>query len=290
MLAILKALAIVLTSVFGVIGLLVEFKDKTTNRVTRGGKLILAGIGVTATLSLVMLVLEERSSQQKDDRLFSELEKAQTKFTTVSGRFEIKLPVHHPALADYGNRIRSQFSSDKKVSITDLAQLSAEPREAETIAYEFIRNNTLPSQISIHTASPEKGGRLLLRPDTASSPVVNYDKTPFALTASHQQFSLAFESFGSFVSITDLAGKVLEIRYGQRRRIAAIGTAASEVARLADEDAVLRRLTGELDTPKLELKFDNRTFAFSNFKKIIENDSVIFSTTIPRDLSEIETR
>jgi len=59
-----KAVSIVLTGAFGVLGLIKEFKNKETGRITKWGGVSLAGILVSTTLG-VFAQLRESSDQQK---------------------------------------------------------------------------------------------------------------------------------------------------------------------------------------------------------------------------------
>lgn len=57
-----KVVAIALTGFFGVLGLLKEFKDKETNRVTKWGKLSLAGILISTSFGIVVQFKEQQDS------------------------------------------------------------------------------------------------------------------------------------------------------------------------------------------------------------------------------------
>jgi hypothetical protein len=59
-----KAISILLTGAFGVMGLLKEFKDKTTGKITKWGAVSLAGILMFSTFGFIAQ-LKESSSQQK---------------------------------------------------------------------------------------------------------------------------------------------------------------------------------------------------------------------------------
>src|SRR5258708_39813537 len=59
-----KAISIVLTGFFGVLGLLTNFKDKNTGRITKWGKFSLAGILVSICMG-VAAQLKEVTAQQK---------------------------------------------------------------------------------------------------------------------------------------------------------------------------------------------------------------------------------
>jgi hypothetical protein len=60
-----KASSIVLTGAFGILGLVKEYKDKDTKKITTWGRISLAGILVSSTLG-VMAQLKESSNQERD--------------------------------------------------------------------------------------------------------------------------------------------------------------------------------------------------------------------------------
>jgi hypothetical protein len=63
-----KATSIVLTGAFGILGLLKDFKDKNTGRVTVWGRISLAGILLSTSLGVVAQ-LKESTDQRKSGRL-----------------------------------------------------------------------------------------------------------------------------------------------------------------------------------------------------------------------------
>jgi hypothetical protein len=74
---ILKLLSTVLAALFGVLALVVEFKDKETHKVTKWGKVALIGVVVSAIVSLTTQILDEvKSKQESDERRLAAEEQA----------------------------------------------------------------------------------------------------------------------------------------------------------------------------------------------------------------------
>ena len=59
---IVKFVSVVLTGCFAIFGLLIEYKDKATGKITKGGRLALVGIVLSTTLALVSQLIEQRKS------------------------------------------------------------------------------------------------------------------------------------------------------------------------------------------------------------------------------------
>src|SRR4051794_18195393 len=62
-----KFLGVITTAGFGVLGLLTNYKDKDTNKITRWGKYALSGIITGAVLTLLAQVLEFVRKQDQDE-------------------------------------------------------------------------------------------------------------------------------------------------------------------------------------------------------------------------------
>src|ERR1051325_5097224 len=89
-----KVASIILTGAFGVLGLLKEFKNKDTGRITRAGVISLAGIFVSVTFG-VMAQLSEESAQQKarDDTAQKTLELTKNTAKTVRNLERVLFPL-----------------------------------------------------------------------------------------------------------------------------------------------------------------------------------------------------
>jgi hypothetical protein len=82
-LAIVKIVSVLLTGCFAIIGLLVEYKDKATGKITKGGRMALIGIVLSTTLALVSQVIEQnksieevRESAARSEKLLTEISKS----------------------------------------------------------------------------------------------------------------------------------------------------------------------------------------------------------------------
>jgi hypothetical protein len=93
-----KASSIVLTGAFGILGLLTEFRNKDTNRITRWGWLALGGIVLSTTLGTAAQLKESADDAKKalklaeqSDETLSDIKRAMSPLTppTVSVTFRI---------------------------------------------------------------------------------------------------------------------------------------------------------------------------------------------------------
>jgi hypothetical protein len=93
-LAIIKLGSVVLTGCFAIFGLLVEYKDKATGKITKGGRLALIGIVFSTTLALVSQLIEQRKSIEaaresatRTEKLLTEISKSLAFARSTNRRF-----------------------------------------------------------------------------------------------------------------------------------------------------------------------------------------------------------
>lgn len=116
--AIWKASSIVLTGGFGILGLVKDFKDKSTNKVTKWGYVSLAGILVSTTFGVAAQLKESSDDAaralalaKKTDATLGEIERIlqpiQDPTITLKFRVRCSLPYQ-----EFCNRVDASFSKD----------------------------------------------------------------------------------------------------------------------------------------------------------------------------------
>lgn len=155
---ILKLIGLVLTGAFGILGLLTEFRDDKTKKVTKWGKVALSGIILSTALSLVAQILEsaksvrdarEAEKQARDqisrsNEILNNLNRSLNPLTNVRITYWLKVPLDAPELAAYRKRL-----TDKMTSF--LARSRSEMHVANVIQSD---TNGRPKKVSIPSDSP----------------------------------------------------------------------------------------------------------------------------------------
>ncbi|WP_398497748.1 hypothetical protein [Variovorax sp.] len=80
----LKLFSTVLTGLFGVLALLVDYRDRQTNKIGKWGKVALAGVLVSSTVSLVTQGIDERQNQLEGARRAAEAEELKSKLARLA--------------------------------------------------------------------------------------------------------------------------------------------------------------------------------------------------------------
>lgn len=168
-----KASSIILTGAFGVLGLMKEYKDKITNRITIWGRVSLAGILVSSLCGLAAQI-EETSAQEKarvgtaqqtlallerTDRAVKDIQRTLSPLDQPQITFNFEADCREPILATYCKGIKrrspksgllvdgswpllKQFGAD---SLGLSVDLFGSPREAE----RFVRGEVDRGNITI---------------------------------------------------------------------------------------------------------------------------------------------
>ncbi len=116
---ILKLIGLVLTGAFGILGLLTEFRDDKTKKITKWGKVALSGIILSTALSLVAQILEsaksvrdtresqKQSSDQiaRSNEILNNLNRSLNPLTNVRITYWLRVPIDAPELAAYRKRL-----------------------------------------------------------------------------------------------------------------------------------------------------------------------------------------
>src|SRR5262245_44793518 len=122
-LSILRLLGIVLSGVFGVLGLLTEYKDKD-GKVTRWGKTALAGICLSTVVALAAGVRESRKATraapdaerqtrlqlQRSNEILADLGRTLDPLTNIRISFAVKFPLNTEQFATYRNRLAKEVN------------------------------------------------------------------------------------------------------------------------------------------------------------------------------------
>jgi len=113
-LIILKVLSDALTAGSGVFGLLSEFKDQTTHRVTKAGKAALAGIVVGFVVSSAISFLEHEKSLEEDRQHEAEVERLLHPVGHMTAEVFVPVPRELEEEYPYIRNIKSRFRSAAK--------------------------------------------------------------------------------------------------------------------------------------------------------------------------------
>jgi hypothetical protein len=106
-LAVLKYLGMILTTSLGVLGLRTDFRDKTTGQVTRGGRVLLAGIVAAGVIMIATQALEDiRQNTEREDAI-DQMARGQYPLRDVRLSWWADIGPPHPQLIPYRDRLAS---------------------------------------------------------------------------------------------------------------------------------------------------------------------------------------
>lgn len=138
-----KGLGIVFGAAFAVLGLLVDFRDKNTSRVTKWGNVALIGIVVSCCVSLVSQGAESLKARDEADAqakrtnaLLAQIERSISPLNGIKINYQFDVPLDDPILADYRRRFLEgidQIASSKPGSESPLGYASRGPGGVESI-------------------------------------------------------------------------------------------------------------------------------------------------------------
>lgn len=154
-----KAVSVVLTGVFGMLGLLTEFKHPETKQITRWGRVSLAGIILSSAAGFAAQLKETSEKQQeslensrralalseKTDRAITELQRVLTPIGEPKFSFMFTLDCKQPNHQDFCNRVKKSattFKSDPRLT-PDQAEESIWHQLARTRAIEQSLNTSV---------------------------------------------------------------------------------------------------------------------------------------------------
>ena len=105
-----KAASIVLTGLFGILGLVTEFRDKKTGEVTTSGKASLVGIVISTTLGFGAQLIETANDQKKTLSTLLEIKKSLSPLTwpLISAGFDVQCTAQY---VDFCNLLKSHPDS-----------------------------------------------------------------------------------------------------------------------------------------------------------------------------------
>jgi hypothetical protein len=114
-LAVLQVLGVVLTGIFGLLGLLTKYRNDV-GRITKWGRIALVGIVVSTlvavssqALEAVRKARESRAAAERTERIISEVARAVHPLTSIEATAWALMPWDHPQLASYRKRIEPQL-------------------------------------------------------------------------------------------------------------------------------------------------------------------------------------
>lgn len=116
--AIWKAASIVLTGLFGILGLVTEFKNKKTGKITKSGWASLVGIIISTTLGFAAQLIETANDQKHTSDTLLEIKKSLSPITQplISAGFEVQCTAQY---VEFCNLVKSHPGS---VQPADLAK------------------------------------------------------------------------------------------------------------------------------------------------------------------------
>jgi hypothetical protein len=145
-LAIIKAVGIVLAGGFSILGLLTEFKDKRTHRVTRWGRIALYGIVSSTLVSLLSQTLESwkanadnLSATLATQNQLSALNRVLTQIADIHIHYRFALPLNDTSLEDYHKRLMEAAKDSPVIGFgPGVFNLTPTPKSDGGIAYSLI--------------------------------------------------------------------------------------------------------------------------------------------------------
>jgi hypothetical protein len=163
-----KLVGATLSGAFGILGLLTEYRDQETKKITVWGKVALVGIlastGVAISAEALGIWKENRSAEQsaeKTNALLTEISRTLSPISDMTVSFSFTLPLDRKEFAKYSSRLsagmkaiaaRPRFGLDGSVLLNDsgtpeLVSVSCDsklfPSQKEDIPYHVIREAML---------------------------------------------------------------------------------------------------------------------------------------------------
>ena len=121
LLSITKNVSTVLTAGFGILGLLVEYRNKRTKKTTFWGWVAITGIVASALVSLVSQyeegVLQSREAAdaaKRSDDLLKKIDRLQNPLRDVFITYAVDLPAEAPAIQTFTQQLRAAKSERRK--------------------------------------------------------------------------------------------------------------------------------------------------------------------------------
>jgi hypothetical protein len=114
-----KFLGTMFTGVFGILGLVTDYREKTTNVITKWGRLALVGIVVSTMVAIasqaIETVLSRKEAREANAQLARQLELSNSTLAEVERSifplkdlaisYEVEIPIQNPLLAAYKRRL-----------------------------------------------------------------------------------------------------------------------------------------------------------------------------------------
>ncbi|MEA2414572.1 MAG: hypothetical protein QOI58_1229 [Thermoanaerobaculia bacterium] len=101
----LKYAGMAVTTCLGVFGLLINFRDKQTDKVTRGGRRLVVGIIVSGMIVVATQMLEDVRSRAEREDIIDAMVQGQYPLRDVRLSFWADLPAKDPRLQSFTNRV-----------------------------------------------------------------------------------------------------------------------------------------------------------------------------------------
>jgi hypothetical protein len=137
LLVVTKCLGILFGGSFAILGLLTDFRDKNTNRVTKWGRIALIGIAASTCVSLISQGVEsikakdDASAQaQRSNKLLTQIARSVSPLRDIQINYQIEVPLNDPVLASYRQRLldgMNQIASTPPGSESPLGSASRGP-------------------------------------------------------------------------------------------------------------------------------------------------------------------
>lgn len=134
-----KYLSLLIGTFSGILGLVSDFRDKTSNKITKNGNRLLWLIITSSFISLLLQTLELYNDKMKDqiaekrtfeeavktNRMLKDLNRTLNPIKDISVNYTIQIPLDHPYLNSYRQRLTKQLDS----IITSVKSLNIKQKE-----------------------------------------------------------------------------------------------------------------------------------------------------------------
>jgi hypothetical protein len=244
---------------------------------------------VFALLALSILMWQTRSGQ----RLLSDLQamrkgqdvllpRIATKFARITANMSIRLPIGHPAVAEYVKNAIPPMAPNQAGSFEPWPASTG--KAGEITMAQFIKERALPVAIVIQNASSGTDLSMQLK---RTAPYRSVQKDPRALEVRYMGMQVSFQ--GSLQSLSDIAGAKLTVEYQPGETVLPSDALTGQTEEQRKLDTLLNEIQAEVEITDLELTFDGQAYPFKGFAKdkSAAPGKLSFSMVVPKDLKEL---
>lgn len=207
-----------------------------------------------------------------------------TKFSRITASLSVRLPIKHPAVAEYFEKVVQTMTPNWSRSSELWPTRTGPAADIEETMWRFITSRTLPASITIEDAS----ANFLQMEPKQTAPYRSLQSSPHELEVRYSDMQVNFR--GALQSLSDIAGARLKVEYSAHETHLSEDAPAEELARVKKIDALFDEIQAGMEISSLELIFDGQAYTFKAFTKQTPSapGQVAFSMTVPKDLKELQ--